>query len=77
MTFIIEYFHHASAVHENLFTKLFESIQNILLFAYKGLFLVYLKALRFLYICSLFNYSGEQSLHSSDVNSNPWILRMI
>ena len=31
----------------------------LLPFAYKGLFLVYLKALRFLYIFFLFNYSGE------------------
>jgi hypothetical protein len=77
MIFIIEGFHHDSVVHERLCTKLFESIQNLLSSAYKGLFLVYLKALRFLYIRSLFNYSGEQSLHSSNVNSNPWILRMI
>ena len=50
LTFIIEYFHHASAVHEKLCTKLFESIQNLLSSAYKGLFLVYLKALRLLYM---------------------------
>jgi hypothetical protein len=73
MTFIIEDFHHASAVHEKLCTKFFESIQNLLSSTYKGLFLVYLKALRLLYIRSLFNYSGEQCLHSSDVNSKPWI----
>ena len=36
-------------------------------FAYKGLFLVCLKVLRFLFICSLLNYSGEHSLHLSDV----------
>ena len=35
--------------------------------AYKGLFLVCLKVLRLLFICSLLNCSGEQSLHSSDV----------
>jgi hypothetical protein len=34
---------------------------------YKGLFLVCLKVLRLLFICSLFNFSGEQSLHLSDV----------
>jgi hypothetical protein len=39
----------------------------LLLSAYKGLFLVCLKVLRFLFICSLFNFSGEHSLHSSDV----------
>jgi hypothetical protein len=39
--------------------------------AYKGLFLVCLKALRFLFIRSLFNFSGEQSLHSSDVELQP------
>jgi hypothetical protein len=38
---------------------------------YKGLFLVCLKALRFLFIHSLFNCSGEQSLHSSDVELQP------
>jgi hypothetical protein len=35
--------------------------------AYKGLFLVCFKFLRFLFIRSLFNFSGEQSLHLSDV----------
>jgi hypothetical protein len=39
----------------------------LLLSAYKGLFLVCLKVLRLLFICSLFNFSGEHSLHSSDV----------
>jgi hypothetical protein len=73
----IESFHHASVVHGRLCTKLFESIQYLLPSAYKGLFMVYLKALRLLYICSLFNYFGQQSLHSSNVNSNSWILRTI
>jgi hypothetical protein len=36
-------------------------------FAYKGLFLVCLKVLRLFFIRSLFNCSGEQSLHLSDV----------
>ena len=36
---VIESFHHASAVHERLCTKLFESIQDLLPSAYKGLFL--------------------------------------
>jgi hypothetical protein len=39
----------------------------LLLYACKGLFLVCLKVLRFLFIRSLFNFSGEHSLHSSDV----------
>jgi hypothetical protein len=39
----------------------------LLLSACKGLFLVCLKVLRFLFICSLFNFSREHSLHSSDV----------
>jgi hypothetical protein len=39
----------------------FESIQNLLSSAYKGLFLVYLKALRFLYIRS-FSIILEKSL---------------
>jgi hypothetical protein len=39
--------------------------------AYKGLFLVYLKALRLLFIRSLFNCSGEQSLPLSDVKLQP------
>jgi hypothetical protein len=38
---------------------------------YKGLFLVYLKALRLLFIRSLFNFSREQSLHSYDVKIQP------
>jgi hypothetical protein len=43
----------------------------LLQFAYKGLFLVCLKVLRLLFICSLFNCSGEHSLHSSDVELQP------
>jgi hypothetical protein len=39
--------------------------------AYKGLFLVCFKVLRFLFIRSLFNFSREQSLHSSDVEIQP------
>jgi hypothetical protein len=39
--------------------------------AYKGLFLVCLKALRLLFIRSLFNCSGEQSLPLSDVKLQP------
>jgi hypothetical protein len=39
----------------------------LLLSAYKGLFLVCFKVLRTLFICSMFNCSGEQSLHLSDV----------
>jgi hypothetical protein len=39
--------------------------------AYKGLFLVCLKVLRFLFISSLFNCFGEQSLHSCDVELQP------
>ena len=35
--------------------------------AFKGLFLVCFKALRFLFIRSLLNFSREQSFHSSDV----------
>jgi hypothetical protein len=38
---------------------------------YKGLFLVCFKVLRFLFIRSLFNFSGEQSLHLSDVELQP------
>jgi hypothetical protein len=41
----------------------------LLLSTYKGHFLVYLKSLRLLFVCSLFNYSGEQSLLI------PWILQ--
>jgi hypothetical protein len=36
--------------------------------AYKGLCL---KFLRLLFICSLFNFYGEHSLHSSDVEIQP------
>jgi hypothetical protein len=43
----------------------------LLPFAYKGLFLVCLKVLRLLFIRSLFNFSGEHSLHSSDVELQP------
>jgi hypothetical protein len=39
----------------------------LLLSAHKGLFLVCFKVLRLLFIRSLFNCSGEQSLHLSDV----------
>ena len=39
----------------------------LLLSAFKGLFLVCLKVLRLLFIRSLFNFSGEHSLHLSDV----------
>jgi hypothetical protein len=39
--------------------------------AYKSLFLVCLKVLRLLFICSLFNCYGEQSLHSFDVELQP------
>jgi hypothetical protein len=39
----------------------------LLLSAYRSLFLVCLKVLRLLFIRSLFNFSGEHSLHSSDV----------
>jgi hypothetical protein len=39
----------------------------LLLSAFKGLFLVCLKVLRLLFIRSLFNFSGEHSLYSSDV----------
>jgi hypothetical protein len=74
---IIEEFHHTSVVRERICTKLFEFQQNLLPYAYKSLFLVYLKALRLLYICSLFSYFGEHYLHSLDANSNPWILWMI
>jgi hypothetical protein len=34
---------------------------------YRSLFLVCLKVLTFFFICSLFNFSGEHSLHLSDV----------
>jgi hypothetical protein len=43
----------------------------LLLYAYKGLFLVCFKFLRLLFIRSLFNCSGEQSLHLSDVELQP------
>jgi hypothetical protein len=39
--------------------------------AYKGVFLVCFKVLRLLFIHSLFNFYGEQSLHSSDVELQP------
>jgi hypothetical protein len=39
----------------------------LLLSAYMSLLLLCLKVLRFLFICSLFNFSGEHSLHLSDV----------
>jgi hypothetical protein len=39
--------------------------------AYKGLLLVCFKVLRLFFIPSLFNCSGEQSLHSSDVEFQP------
>jgi hypothetical protein len=42
--------------------------------AYKGLFMVCLKVLRFLFIRSLFNCSGEQSLHSYDVELEPMVI---
>jgi hypothetical protein len=35
--------------------------------AYRSLFLVCLKVLRLLFICFLVNFSGEHSLHLSDV----------
>jgi hypothetical protein len=38
---------------------------------YKGLFLICFKVLRLFFIRSLFNFSGEQSLHSSDVEFQP------
>ena len=71
MIFVIENVHHDFVVHEKLCTNLFESIQDILPSAYKGLFLVHLKTLRLFYIRFLFNYYGEQSFHSSYVSSNP------
>ena len=40
-------------------------------FAYKGLFLVCFKVLRFLFICSFLNCSREHSFHSSDVELQP------
>jgi hypothetical protein len=39
----------------------------LLLSAYRSLFLVCLKVLRLLFIRSLFNFSGEHSLYSFDV----------
>ena len=56
---VIGNLHHASAVHWRFSTKLSS--------AFKGLFLVCLKVLRLLFIHSLFNFSGEHSLHSFDV----------
>jgi hypothetical protein len=43
----------------------------LLQYAYKGLFLVCLKVFRLLFIFSFFNFSGEHSLHSSDVELQP------
>jgi hypothetical protein len=43
----------------------------LLPFAYKGLFLVCFKVLRFLFICSFLNCSREQSFDSSDVELQP------
>jgi hypothetical protein len=56
---VIGNLHQASAMHWRFSTKLSS--------AYKGFFLVCLKVLRLLFIRSLFNFSGEHSLHSSDV----------
>jgi hypothetical protein len=39
----------------------------LLLSVYMSLFLVCLKVLRLLFICSLFSFSGEHSLYSFDV----------
>jgi hypothetical protein len=39
----------------------------IVLSVYMSLFMVCLKVLRLLSMCSLFNFSGEHSLHSSNV----------
>jgi hypothetical protein len=39
----------------------------LILICIQNLFLVCLKVLRLLFIRSLFNFSGEHSLHSSDV----------
>jgi hypothetical protein len=59
---VIGNIHHASVVHWRFSTKLSSSVST-----YRSLFLVCLKVLRFLFICSLFNFSREHSLHSSDV----------
>ena len=56
---VIGNLHHASAVHWRFSTMLSS--------AYRSLFLVWLKVLRLLFIRSLVNFSGEHSLHSSDV----------
>jgi hypothetical protein len=56
---VIGNLHHAFAVHWRFSAKLSSS--------YKSLFLVCLKVLRLLFIRSLFNFSREHSLHSSDV----------
>jgi hypothetical protein len=46
-----------------------EVLHQVIFFlsSYKSLFLVCLKVLRLLFIRSLFNFSGEHSLHSFDV----------
>jgi hypothetical protein len=58
---VIGNLHHASAVHWRFSTKLSSSIciQESLSGMPQGL--------EFLFICSLFNFSREHSLHSSDV----------
>jgi hypothetical protein len=58
--------------------KLLESI-GLLPSAYMGLFLVYLKTLRLLYISFFLNFSiGKNGLlHPTDVKFNPWILQEI
>jgi hypothetical protein len=59
---VIGNLHHASVVHWRFFHQVI-----VFLSSYKGLFMVFLKVLRSLFILSLFNFSGEHSLHSSDV----------
>jgi hypothetical protein len=71
---VIESFHHASVVYEILCIKLFESIQGLLISAYMGLFLVYLKNISFFL---KFSYWEERLLQPTDVNFNPWILQEI
>jgi hypothetical protein len=56
---VIGNLHHAFVVHWR-FSIMLSS-------AYRRLFLVCFKVLRFLFIHSLVNFSGEHSLHSSDV----------
>jgi hypothetical protein len=56
---VIGNLHHAFVVHWRFSTMLSS--------AYMSLFLVWLKVLRLPFICSLFNFSGEHSLHSSDL----------